>query len=271
MGQVPAERNRGTMPFYFLRWSADYLDPQDFTSVMLHTGAPENTPRLQQPALRPPLRPGRRRAGPGEAARPLPPGAGDRRGGRALVAHLLPAGRRAVEPPPPRRRGQPDGPPPAQAGDDRITHVPVHRCGRLALIPPTLLLLALVTFFLGYLSPSDPIEIMLGQHAHPRRRPVCGTSTGSTGRRWSSSGAYLGTRCAATWAAPTTTRSRWPTWPKASRRRSRWRLAAAVIAVLVGVPLGCWRRRDRTPGWTAPACRSPWWASRCRRSSSARC
>ena len=37
--------------------------------------------------------------------------------------------------------------------------------GRLALVPPTLLLLALVTFFLGYLSPSDPIEIMLGQHA----------------------------------------------------------------------------------------------------------
>ena len=39
--------------------------------------------------------------------------------------------------------------------------------GRLALLPPTLLLLALVTFFLGYLSPSDPIEIMLGQHASP--------------------------------------------------------------------------------------------------------
>jgi peptide/nickel transport system permease protein len=39
--------------------------------------------------------------------------------------------------------------------------------GRLALLPPTLLLLALVTFFLGYLSPSDPIEIMLGQHAAP--------------------------------------------------------------------------------------------------------
>src|SRR5205807_1501152 len=39
--------------------------------------------------------------------------------------------------------------------------------GRLALMLPTLLLLALVTFFLGYLSPSDPIEIMLGQHANP--------------------------------------------------------------------------------------------------------
>src|SRR5436309_10037197 len=40
--------------------------------------------------------------------------------------------------------------------------------GRLALIPPTLFLLSLVTFFLGYLSPSDPIEIMLGQHASPQ-------------------------------------------------------------------------------------------------------
>jgi len=25
-----------------MRWSADYLDPQDFLSVLLHTGAPEN-------------------------------------------------------------------------------------------------------------------------------------------------------------------------------------------------------------------------------------
>jgi len=36
------ERNRGTLPFYLLRWMADYLDPQDFLSVMLRTGAPEN-------------------------------------------------------------------------------------------------------------------------------------------------------------------------------------------------------------------------------------
>jgi ABC-type transport system substrate-binding protein len=42
-GKFLTERNRGTMPLYFLRWMADYLDPQDFTSVMLHTGAPENT------------------------------------------------------------------------------------------------------------------------------------------------------------------------------------------------------------------------------------
>jgi oligopeptide transport system substrate-binding protein len=42
-GKFLTERNRGTMPFYFLRWSADYLDPQNFTSVMLHTGAPENS------------------------------------------------------------------------------------------------------------------------------------------------------------------------------------------------------------------------------------
>jgi oligopeptide transport system substrate-binding protein len=42
-GKFLSERNHGTMPFYFLRWSADYLDPQNFTSVMLHTGAPENS------------------------------------------------------------------------------------------------------------------------------------------------------------------------------------------------------------------------------------
>jgi oligopeptide transport system substrate-binding protein len=42
-GKFLEERNRGTMPFFFLRWSADYLDPQNFTSVMLRTGAPENT------------------------------------------------------------------------------------------------------------------------------------------------------------------------------------------------------------------------------------
>src|SRR5205085_3055660 len=41
-GKFLGERNHGTMPFYFLRWAADYLDPQNFTSVMLRTGAPEN-------------------------------------------------------------------------------------------------------------------------------------------------------------------------------------------------------------------------------------
>lgn len=42
-GQFLNERNQGTMPCYHLRWSADYLDPQDFLSLMLHTGAKENT------------------------------------------------------------------------------------------------------------------------------------------------------------------------------------------------------------------------------------
>jgi oligopeptide transport system substrate-binding protein len=37
------ERGNGTMPCYHLRWMADYLDPQDFLSVMLRTGAQENT------------------------------------------------------------------------------------------------------------------------------------------------------------------------------------------------------------------------------------
>ncbi|NUL81263.1 MAG: peptide ABC transporter substrate-binding protein [Armatimonadetes bacterium] len=36
-------RNKGTMAFYHLRWSADYIDPQNFLSLMLHTDTPENT------------------------------------------------------------------------------------------------------------------------------------------------------------------------------------------------------------------------------------
>jgi len=37
------QRNQGVMPFYFLRWAADYLDPQNFLSLMLHSQAQENT------------------------------------------------------------------------------------------------------------------------------------------------------------------------------------------------------------------------------------
>lgn len=37
------KRKQGVMPFYFLRWMADYLDPQNFLSTMLYTGVPQNT------------------------------------------------------------------------------------------------------------------------------------------------------------------------------------------------------------------------------------
>ncbi len=37
------QRENGTMPCYHLRWAADYLDPQNFLSVMLRTGAKENS------------------------------------------------------------------------------------------------------------------------------------------------------------------------------------------------------------------------------------
>jgi len=42
-------RNSGAMQFYFLRWSADYLDPQDFLSMMLRTGSPENSVGYSNP------------------------------------------------------------------------------------------------------------------------------------------------------------------------------------------------------------------------------
>lgn len=41
--QFLTQRTNGTMPCYHLRWSADYLDPQNFLSLMLRTGSPENT------------------------------------------------------------------------------------------------------------------------------------------------------------------------------------------------------------------------------------
>ncbi len=41
--QFLTQRTNGTMPCYHLRWAADYLDPQNFLSLMLHTGSAENT------------------------------------------------------------------------------------------------------------------------------------------------------------------------------------------------------------------------------------
>lgn len=40
---------------------------------------------------------------------------------------------------------------------------------RLLLAVPTLLAVSFITFFLGYLSPGSPIDIMLGQHSDPAR------------------------------------------------------------------------------------------------------
>jgi oligopeptide transport system substrate-binding protein len=42
-GTFLSRRSSGSMPFYFLRWAADYLDPQNFLSLMLHSRAPENS------------------------------------------------------------------------------------------------------------------------------------------------------------------------------------------------------------------------------------
>ena len=43
------KRGKGEMPFYFLRWAADYLDPQNFLSLMLRSDAPENTLGYRNP------------------------------------------------------------------------------------------------------------------------------------------------------------------------------------------------------------------------------
>lgn len=43
------KRSRGELPLSFLRWAADYLDPQNFLSTMLRTGAPQNTNGYSNP------------------------------------------------------------------------------------------------------------------------------------------------------------------------------------------------------------------------------
>ncbi len=49
--QFLSERRNGTMPCYHLRWAADYVDPQDFLSLMLRTGAEENKIGYSNPAF----------------------------------------------------------------------------------------------------------------------------------------------------------------------------------------------------------------------------
>src|SRR5262249_34884490 len=49
--QFLTERRNGTMPCFHLRWAADYLDPQDFLSMMLRTGAEENKVGYSNPAF----------------------------------------------------------------------------------------------------------------------------------------------------------------------------------------------------------------------------
>jgi peptide/nickel transport system permease protein len=111
--------------------------------------------------------------------------------------------------------------------------------GRLALIPPTLLLLALVTFFLGYLSPSDPIEIMLGQHAAPAAAARLRHEYGLDRPPLVQFGAYIGNALRGDLG-----RSYYDQKPVAQILAEGFpatlalALAAAVIAVLVGVPLG---------------------------------
>ena len=41
-GVLIQDENKGILQSWYIRWSADYLDPQDYYSVLLHTGATEN-------------------------------------------------------------------------------------------------------------------------------------------------------------------------------------------------------------------------------------
>ena len=51
-----------------------------------------------------------------------------------------------------------------------MTAVSAYGLKRLALAVPTLLAVSFVTFFLGYLAPGSPIDLLVGQHADPAIR-----------------------------------------------------------------------------------------------------
>lgn len=111
--------------------------------------------------------------------------------------------------------------------------------GRLALIPPTLLLLALVTFFLGYLSPSDPIEIMLGQHANPVTAARLRHQYGLDRSPLVQFGSYLiGALHGDLGRSYYDQRPVIQTLAEGFPATLELSLAAIVIAVLIGVPLG---------------------------------
>ncbi len=48
-GKMLHEKDQGTLPCYHIRWAADYLDPQDYYTVLLHTGSVENTTGYSNP------------------------------------------------------------------------------------------------------------------------------------------------------------------------------------------------------------------------------
>lgn len=48
-GKMIHEKDNSLLPCYHIRWAADYLDPQDYYSVLLRTGAPENTTGYSNP------------------------------------------------------------------------------------------------------------------------------------------------------------------------------------------------------------------------------
>jgi ABC-type transport system substrate-binding protein len=73
-------RNRGQLGFFHLRWGADYLDPQNYLSFMLHTNARENTLGYSNADV-----------AAGRANCDVPPGGASRRERRDLDSDVFPA------------------------------------------------------------------------------------------------------------------------------------------------------------------------------------
>lgn len=49
--QFLTQRNRGDLACYFLSWYADYLDPENFLSMLFHTGSSDNTIGYSNPKV----------------------------------------------------------------------------------------------------------------------------------------------------------------------------------------------------------------------------
>ena len=90
--------NKNQLPFFHMRWGADYLDAENFLSTLLRllwTGEPRC---LSQSAVRQPVRTGRHIHGRSGAYEAVWPSGRYRAPGRPVYSDLLPEGRRVDQP-----------------------------------------------------------------------------------------------------------------------------------------------------------------------------